>query len=106
MNKMRFGAVLVAAGQRVGFYLSHRILLTVPLPGAVRALSYDEFGKCKVFARNGVAVSFFEAMLNAASTTEKFNDSIEMIRKFLNLPEKSGFEDLCKYMEHKHGAVM
>ena len=106
MNKMRFGAILVALDQRVGFYLSHRVLLTVPLPGEVRAVSYNEFGNCKVFARNSVAVSFFEAMLNAASTTEKFNDSIEMISKFLNLPEKSDFEDLCKYMEHKHGAVM
>ena len=98
MNKMRFGAILVASNQRVGFYLSHRVLLTVPLPGEVRAVSYNEFGNCKVFARNGVAVSFFEAMLNAASTTEKFNDSIEMISKFLILPEKSDFEDLCKYM--------
>ena len=106
MNKMRFGAILVASDQRVGFYLSHRVLLTVPLPGEVRAVSYNEFGNCKVFARNSVAVSFFEAMLNAANTTEKFNDSIEMISKFLNLPEKSDFEDLCKYMEHKHGAVM
>ena len=106
MNKMRFGAILVASDQCVGFYLSHRVLLTVPLPGEVRAVSYNEFGNCKVFARNSVAVSFFEAMLNAASTTEKFNDSIEMISKFLNLPEKSDFEDLCKYMERKHGAVM
>ena len=106
MNKMRFGAILVASDQCVGFYLSHRVLLTVPLPGEIRAVSYNEFGNCKVFARNGVAVSFFEAMLNAASTTEKFNDSIEMISKFLNLPEKSDFEDLCKYMERKHGAVM
>ena len=49
MNKMRFGAILVSQDQSVGFYLSHRILLTVPRPGVVRAISHDEFGKCKVF---------------------------------------------------------
>ena len=106
MNKMRFGAILVSTDWHVGFYLSHRILLTVPHPGVVRAVSYDEFGKCKVFARGDVAVSFFEAMIKAASTTEKFKHSIEMVCNFLNLPEKSGFEDLCEYIESKHGAVM
>lgn len=106
MNKMRFGAVLVSMDLHIGFYLSHRVVLTVPHYGAVRAVSFDEFGKCKVFARNNVAVSFFEAMMRAAQTAEKFSNSLQMLCKFLNLPEKSGFKNLYEYMKRKYGAVL
>ncbi len=106
MNKMRFGAILVSEERLVGFYLSHRVILTVPHCGVVRAVSYEKFGKCKVFARNGIAFSCFDAMMLAAQTEEKFRNSVEMACKFLNLPEKSGLEDLCEYIKRKHGATM
>ncbi|MDD3021749.1 MAG: 50S ribosome-binding GTPase [Alphaproteobacteria bacterium] len=106
MNQMRFGALLVAMDWQLGFYLSHRVILTVPYPGCIRAVPPDEFGKCKVFARNGVAVSFFSAMMSAANTEKKFRNSFEMAKFFLNLPEKFDTEDLCQYMEHRYGAVM
>ena len=98
MNRMRFGAVLAAADGRIGFYLSHRVVLTVPHSGVVRAVSFEQFGKCRVFARNGVAVSCFDAMMKAADTDAEFGNSLEMALFFLNLPEKSGFGFLCMHM--------
>ena len=106
MNKMRFGALLVSAAGEAGFYLSHRVVLTVPHAGVVRAVSFEQFGKCRVFARNGVAVSCFEAMMHAASARAEFKHSIEMVYFFLNLPENPSFGPLCEYMEQKHGAFL
>ena len=106
MNRMRFGAVLVSADGRIGFYLSRRVVLTVPTSGVVRAVSFEEFGKCRVFARSGVAVSCFEAMMHAAETDAKFGNSLEMVNFFLDLPENADFDSLCGYMKEKHGAVM
>jgi len=105
MNKMRFGAILVSMDWQVGFYLSHRVVLTTPYDGVVHAVSYEEFGKCKVFARNGVAVSCFEAMMRAIETKRNYKNSLEMVCTFLNLPIGSDSEDLCEYMERNHGAV-
>lgn len=106
MNRMRFGAVLAAADGGIGFYLSHRVVLTVPDSGVVRAVSFEQFGKCRVFARNGVAVSCFDAMMRAADTDAEFGNSLEMALFFLNLPEKSTFDSLCMHMKQKHGAVL
>ncbi len=106
MNRMRFGALLVSDERQVGFYLSHRVVLTVPCPGTVRAVSFEQFGKCRVFARSGVAISCFHAMMKAASTGAKFKNSLEMVNFFLDLPENSGFDPLCEYMERKYGAAM
>ena len=106
MNKMRFGAVIVSQKRQVGFYLSCRVVLTVPGSGVIRAVSHNEFGKSKVFVRNGVAVSCFDAMVNAVRSNGYFKSSVEMLCKYLNLPEKSGFEELCAYMERKYGAVL
>ena len=106
MNKMRFGAVLVSEDRQIGFYLSHRVVLTVPEPGHVRAVSFEQFGKCLVFARSGVAVSCFDAMMQAAETDAEFGNSLEMVTFFLNLPEKADFNSLCTYMEAKHGAAL
>ena len=106
MNRMRLGALLVSAEHEVGFYLSHRVVLTVPQPGVVRAVSYEQFGKCRVFARNGVAVGFFDAMIRAAETDARFGNSLEMANFALNFPEKSDFAFLCSYMTQKHGADM
>ena len=103
---MRFGAVLVSGGGQIGFYLSHRAVLTVPRPGPVRAVSFEQFGKCRVFARNGVAVSRFDAMTQAAATDAEFENSLEMADFCLNLPEKADFGALCAYMEEQFGAVM
>ena len=105
MNRMRFGAVLVTDDGRIGFYLSHRAVLTVPRPGAVRAVSYEEFGRCRVFARDGVAVSCFDALMRAAETEEHFRDSLGMVGRFLGLPENADLSFLCSYMERSHGAV-
>ena len=106
MNKMRFGAVLVSERGEIGFYLSRRVVLTVPEPGPVRAVSFEQFGKCRVFARDGVAVSCFDAMMRAAETGAKFANSLEMVYFFLNLPEKADPAAFSGYMEEKHGAVM
>ena len=106
MNRMRFGALLVSADRQIGFYLSHRAVLTVPHPGKVRAVSCEQFGKCRVFARNGVAVSFFDAMMRTASSNRKFENSMDFIVFFPELPENSTFDSLCDYVKRKHGAVM
>ncbi|MBO4632625.1 MAG: 50S ribosome-binding GTPase [Lentisphaeria bacterium] len=106
MNRMRLGALLVSADGKIGFYLSHRVVLTVPHSGAVRAVSYEQFGKCRVFARNDVAVGLFDAMIRAAETDTRFGNSLEMVNYFLNLPENSSFDSLCAYMEQKHGAAL
>ena len=103
---MRFGAVLVSSNGRIGFYLSRRVVLTVPDPGVVRAVSFEEFGKCRVFARNGVAVGCFDAMMHAAESEAEFGNSLEMVNFFLALPENAGFGSLCSYMEEKHGAFL
>ena len=103
---MRFGAVLVSEDREVGFYLSHRVVLTVPEPGVVRAVSFEQFGKCRVFARSGIAVSCFDAMMQAAETDAGFGNSLEMVKFFLNLPEKADFDALFTYMEAKHGATL
>ena len=62
MNRLRFGALLLMRGRRFGFYLSHRIVLTVPKPGHVRAASLADFQPAQVLVADGVAVPFFEAM--------------------------------------------
>ena len=106
MNRMRLGALLVSADGKIGFYLSHRVVLTVPHSGAVRAVSYEQFGKCRVFARNGVGIGFFDAMIRAAETDARFGNSLEMVNFALKFPEKSDFAFLCAYMVQKHGAAL
>ena len=106
MNRMRFGAVLVSADGKIGFYLSRRVVLTVPRSGTVRAVSFEQFGQCRAFARAGVSVSCFDAMMRAAETREKFKNSLEMIKYSLEIPEKTDFAFLCSYMMQKHGADM
>ena len=106
MNRMRFGAVLVSGRKQIGFYLSHRVVLTVPRPGPVRAVSYEQFGKCRVFARGGVAVGCFDAMMRAAESDAEFGSSLEMANFALNLPGKTDFASLRSYMAQKHGADM
>lgn len=43
-------------GRRLGFYLSHRVVLTVPKPGVIRAASLKDFQPAQVFAVDGVAL--------------------------------------------------
>ena len=105
MNRMRFGAVLVSSNGRIGFYLSRRVVLTVPDPGVVRAVSFEEFGKCRVFARNGVAVGCFDAMMHAAESEAEFGNSLEMVNFCLGLPENADFDTLCRHMEEKYGST-
>lgn len=100
MNRMRFGSLLMTEDGRFAFYLSHRVFLTVPAAhGPVRAVSPDEFGPCRVFARNGVSVPCFEAMMTAAHSRKLFNNSEEMAKTFLQMA------DIAEEMEWRFGAV-
>ena len=62
MSLMRFGALLATPDGRLAFYLSHRVFLTVR---GVRASapSPQLTSTRRVFARNAIAVSLFEAMI-------------------------------------------
>ncbi|MGL4854075.1 MAG: hypothetical protein ACRC37_02330, partial [Lentisphaeria bacterium] len=59
MNRMRFGALLVNEFNDYGFYLSNRMILAVLESGEMRNLAPMQFGSAKVFARNGVAIRFY-----------------------------------------------
>lgn len=106
MNRMRFGAMLLNHKQQLGLYLSHRVILTVPEPGYVRAVTTESFGKCQVFAHNQVAIQFFPALMAAANSKKKFAGSLEMMNEFLQVPENTSLLSLCKYMQQKHGAKL
>ena len=104
MNHLRFGALLLMRGRRLGFYLSHRVVLTVPKPGPIRAAALKDFQPAQVFACQGVAVPFFEAMASAATTQEHFPSSLEMVKRLLGLPEAFFLNDLLQYLKRNHGA--
>lgn len=106
MNRLRFGALLLMRGRRFGFYLSHRIVLTVPKPGPVRAASMKDFQPAQVFAVEGVAVPFFNALMAAVESRETFGSSFEMAKKMLALPEKLFINDLLRIMKERYGAEL
>ena len=104
MNRMRFGALLLMRGRRFGFYLSHRIVLTVPRPGVIRAASLADFQPAQVFAADGVAVPFFAAMSAAASCAESFPSSFFMVKRMLSAPEELSLNDFIEMMKRQYGA--
>ena len=104
MNKLRFGALLLMRGQRFGLYLSHRVVLTVPKPGRIRATALLEFQPCQVLAVNGVALSFFNALCKAVSSQETFASSFDMIKKMLALPENTDFKSIFTLIKKQFGA--
>ena len=105
MNRLRFGAILFNC-KELGFYLSHRIILTVDGEGAVHAMAMRDFLPCKVFAVKGVAVSFPCALTAAAADNGKFQNSLDFVKKMLELPEKATWEDLNTMMKNWHGAEL
>ncbi len=105
MNKLRFGALLYN-GKELGFYLSHRVVFTVHGSGAVHAMAMHDFLPCKVFAVNGVAVSFPQALPAAITTSRRFGNSLEFVKKTLEFPENCSWENLKKMMKKWYGAEL
>ena len=99
----RFGAILLGNDNAVGFYLSYRVVLTVPHRGRVRAVSSDDFAPNRIFACAGAASPFFDAMLKAAIARRQFGSGLEMLNFFLALPEKTDIEHLFDYMKRQYG---
>ena len=106
MNRMRFGALLLMRGRRFGFYLSHRVVLTVPKPGVIRAASLAEFQPAQVFATDGVAVPFFDALTVAASCNERFPSSFDMVKRMLSMPKNMMLNDFIEKIKHQYGAEL
>ncbi|MBP1582808.1 MAG: hypothetical protein J6866_02530 [Victivallales bacterium] len=106
MNRLRFGALLLMRGRRFGFYLSHRVVLTVPKPGVIRAASLAEFQPAQVLVADGVAVSFFEAMTAAANCCEIFPSSFDMVKRMLALPTEMRLNDFFARMRQQYGAEL
>ena len=104
MNKLRFGALLLMRGQRFGLYLSHRVVLTVPKPGRIRATALQEFQPCQVLAVNGIALPFFNALCEAISSQDSFASSFDMIKKLLKMPENTDFKSLFSLIQKQFGA--
>ena len=106
MNRLRFGALLLMKGRRFGFYLSHRIVLTVPKPGRIRAASLADFQPAQVFVADGVAVPFFGALTAAASSGEIFPSSFEMVKRMLSLPTELSLNNFIAKMKQQYGAEL
>ncbi len=105
MNRLRFGALLYN-GKELGFYLSHRVVFTVYGSGTVHAMAMHDFMPCKVFAVNGVAVSFPQALTTAATISDKFKNSLEFVKKTLEFLENFSFENLEKMLKKWYGAEL
>ena len=106
MNRLRFGALLLMRGRRFGFYLSHRVVLTVPKPGHVRAASLEDFQPAQVFAADDVAIQFFEALTRVANSDEHFPSSFDMAKRMLALPEEMRLNDFFEKMRRQYGAEL
>ena len=106
MNRLRFGALLLMRGRRFGFYLSHRVVLTVPKPGVIRAASLADFQPAQVFVADGVAIQFFEALPQAANSEDTFPSSFDMAKRMLALPEKMRLNEFFEKMRRQYGAEL
>ena len=106
MNRLRFGALLLMRGRRFGFYLSHRVVLTVPKPGHVRAASLADFQPAQVFVADGVALQFFDALTTAANCSETFPSSFDMVKWMLALPTEMRLNDFMERMRRQYGAEL
>ena len=106
MNQMRFGALLAALDGRLAFYLSHRVFLTVLRGQGLRAVSPIEFGPCRVFTRNAVAVPLFDAMMARTLSPRPLHSSLDLVRPELHLPDNATIHHLEQAMQHLHGATL
>lgn len=106
MNRMRFGALLLMRGRRFGFYLSHRVVLTVPKPGPIRAASLSDFQPAQVFAVDGVALAFFDALTTAATSEERYSSSFEMAKRMLSAPMPLALNDFIALIKQRYGAEL
>ena len=106
MNRLRFGALVLMRGRRLGFYLSHRVVLTVPKPGSIRAAAISAFQPSQVFATEGVAVPFFEAMSSAVNCDKKFPSSFDMVKHMLSLPAEMRLNDFIEWMRLRYCAEL
>ena len=105
MNRLRFGALLMH-GQHFGFYLSHRVVLTVPQPGVIRAAALSDFLPAKVLAVDGVAVSFFEAMTTAANCPDAFSCSFDMVKQMLDVSQELSMTAFKKLLKWRYDAAL
>ena len=106
MNHLRFGALLLMRGRRFGFYLSHRVVLTVPKPGPIRAAALKDFQPAQVFACQGVAVPFFEALAAALASQQTYSSSFEMAKRLLGLPPDLVLNDFFLHLKNHYGAEL
>ena len=72
MNRMRFGALLLMRGRRFGFYLSHRVVLTVPKP--------SEFLDAKSSLKRILASS---AVITSESSSAREMDSSSSLKSMM-----------------------
>ena len=106
MNHLRFGTLLLMRGRRLGFYLSHRVVLTVPKPGPIRAAALKDFQPAQVFACQGVAVPFFEALAAALASQQTYSSSFEMAKRLLGLPPDLALNDFFLHLKNHYGAEL
>lgn len=106
MNRLRFGALLVDDEDHLGFYLSHRMVLTVLERGPVRAMSMKDFRPSAVFTVGAVAVAFFDGLAKAVESREIFENSLEMVKNLAGLTEIQDFDDLNMVLKERHGAEL
>lgn len=106
MNQMRFGALLAAPDGRLAFYLSHRVFLTVLRGEGIHAVSPADFGPCRVFTRNAIAVPLFDAMMARTHSSQALFSSLDLVRSELHLPDQATIEHVEQAMKHHHGATL
>ena len=105
MDEMRFGAILISETGAVGFYASHRVVLSVADSGTLHAFSRENFGTCRVFCRNGAAVAFPDAMLGVIDGGKHFPDSVAMISDALKMDGVATLAELEKRMRETYCAA-
>lgn len=102
MKLLRFGALLVNQKKELAFYLSHRIVLTVPEPGPIKALTQKEFKASSIFAHNGVALQFPEEMLSVIKKGVDYENSLQMLKVFSEMPNITSLTDLIEFIKKKY----
>ncbi|MCQ2378039.1 MAG: hypothetical protein MJ016_02365 [Victivallaceae bacterium] len=105
MDEMRFGAILFSENGKAGFYVSHRVVLSVSDAGVPHAFAFEKFGECRVFVRNYAAVAFPEAMLGILNADRIFPDSVAMIAAALKADNVKTLAELEDFMHSEYGAV-
>ncbi|MCQ2352042.1 MAG: hypothetical protein MJ033_01010 [Victivallaceae bacterium] len=104
-DEMRFGAILISEKGTLGFYVSHRIVLSVSDTGILHAFSFEDFGKSRIFVRNNAAVAFPEAMLDVLNSDRVYPDSVAMISGALQMKNIATLADFEENMRTAYCAV-